>query len=171
MSPNFNIRPAGDAAVLAIIVSNRKTLIIREPDREDPKWKFPGGTVEREETISQALVREIADESGFKIPCQTNNDGTLVLGNDSVMVECLDCVPMLTKHGAYDQYQFLILVQKEQDILYLDGQIRKEDDDETIETRIFEFDSLEKMPDFLWKQLKMLRKGKARLAKINTAAS
>ncbi|HEY5383171.1 MAG TPA: NUDIX domain-containing protein [Candidatus Paceibacterota bacterium] len=171
MTTEFNYPLTGDAAVLAVLVANGKTLVIRQPDRDYSQWKFPGGTVEPGETIYQALVREIEDETGFQIPHFKNAGGMWSLGNEKVMVDYLDCRLIKTKHGTHDQHQFLIRIADERDILYLDGQIRKEDDEETIETRIFEFPVLETMRDFLWKQLKMLRKVKAKLTELEQIAT
>jgi len=39
----------------------------REARNEAGKWEFPGGSVEFNETLEQALVREIREEYGFEI--------------------------------------------------------------------------------------------------------
>ena len=170
MDPDLNSPAPRDAAAIAVIVSGSKVLAIRQPDRDKPQWKCPGGTVEPGESVYQGLIREIHDECGFEIPSTTNAGGTLTLGNDSVTVEYLGGVEIKTWKGVHDQHQFLVIAKDERDILYLDGQMRKEDDLETIETKVFEIDVLEGMRDFLWMQLKMLRKAKARLAETTQAA-
>jgi 8-oxo-dGTP diphosphatase len=39
----------------------------REVRNESGKWEFPGGAVEFNETLAQALVREIREEYGFSV--------------------------------------------------------------------------------------------------------
>jgi 8-oxo-dGTP diphosphatase len=42
----------------------------REARNETGKWEFPGGGVEFNETLEQALVREVREEYGFEIEVQ-----------------------------------------------------------------------------------------------------
>src|SRR5215467_4454036 len=55
--------------VAAIIERNGKLLITQRPMDVHLAglWEFPGGKVEPEETLEQALVREIQEEIGVKI--------------------------------------------------------------------------------------------------------
>lgn len=62
---------------LAVLVKNKKILLLK---RRDPRsafnnqWEFPGGGVEDSETITNCLIREVKEETGFKakIICQLN---------------------------------------------------------------------------------------------------
>ncbi len=149
-----------DVAVLAAIVADGKALVIRsfDPERPNriPMWKFAGGELEEGESPNQTLVREIEDETGFEIPHQKQPDGTLVLGDSTVSVHLLSSPIINTINGSHIQYRFLIKVKDVRDILHLDGQIRKEDDDETIETKVFKVRDLVGLSDFLYYQQQML---------------
>jgi 8-oxo-dGTP diphosphatase len=60
-----------DVIVLAIITCGAKVLIIRRAltpmDVPDLVWAFPGGKVEDGETLEQAVIREVAEETGLRI--------------------------------------------------------------------------------------------------------
>lgn len=63
--------PAREVHVaVAVIVRNEKVLIARRPDHshQGGLLEFPGGKVEPGETVQQALVREIAEETGLQVP-------------------------------------------------------------------------------------------------------
>lgn len=55
---------------LGIVVRDRKLLLLK---RRDPrpefnnKWEFPGGGVENEEAVEACLLREIKEETGYRI--------------------------------------------------------------------------------------------------------
>lgn len=55
---------------VAVIVRDGKVLIARRPDHahQGGLLEFPGGKVEPGETVQQALVREIAEETGLRVP-------------------------------------------------------------------------------------------------------
>ncbi len=60
-----------DVVVLAIITCGAQVLIIRRAltptDVPDLVWAFPGGKVENGETLEQAVIREVAEETGLRI--------------------------------------------------------------------------------------------------------
>ena len=55
---------------VAVIVRDGRVLIARRPDHvhQGGLLEFPGGKVESGETVQQALVREIAEETGLAVP-------------------------------------------------------------------------------------------------------
>ncbi|MGM0769680.1 MAG: Nudix family hydrolase [Pseudomonadota bacterium] len=55
---------------VAVIVREHRVLIARRPDHvhQGGLLEFPGGKVEAGETVRQALVREIREETGLRVP-------------------------------------------------------------------------------------------------------
>lgn len=55
---------------VAVVVRDGRVLIARRPDHvhQGGLLEFPGGKVEPGETVQQALVREIAEETGLRVP-------------------------------------------------------------------------------------------------------
>jgi len=52
-------------ASIAVVVRDRRVLLVRRANPPDAgRWGFPGGKVERGETMAQAAVRELAEETG-----------------------------------------------------------------------------------------------------------
>ena len=47
-----------------VLNENNQILLIKSPNRG---WEYPGGMVEPNETLEQALIREIKEETGIKI--------------------------------------------------------------------------------------------------------
>ncbi|WP_323754070.1 Nudix family hydrolase [Marinobacter sp.] len=58
---------------VAVIVRDGRVLIARRPDHvhQGGLLEFPGGKVEAGETVQQALVREIAEETGLTVPLES----------------------------------------------------------------------------------------------------
>lgn len=54
--------------VAAVIIKNDRVLIARRPENvhQGGKWEFPGGKVEDNESVTDALVRELKEELGIK---------------------------------------------------------------------------------------------------------
>jgi len=54
---------------VAVIISENQILLSRrhEASHQGGKWEFPGGKVELNETVEQALVREIEEELGLQV--------------------------------------------------------------------------------------------------------
>lgn len=175
MDSNFSAPATDDAAVLAAIVSKQKTLVIRSFDPNKPTrkplWKFPGGMVEWEEGESpyEALVREILEETGFLIPHIKRRDGNIVVGSQEVIVHHLSSPIIQIRGHSHVQHRFLVETRNELDILYLDGKTFKEGEDETIETRVFEFQTLLHAPDFLFWQNEMRSEVAQKLSELKTA--
>lgn len=60
-------------APLALIIKNKKILMLQRRDGRvefNNKWEFPGGGVERNESVEQCLKRECLEETGFKVTIQ-----------------------------------------------------------------------------------------------------
>lgn len=55
--------------VAALIRRGDKVLLVREqgPDDPEPFWVLPGGVVESGELLSEALVREVREETGLEV--------------------------------------------------------------------------------------------------------
>lgn len=56
-----------DVVALILINSEKNLFLARRPDTKGNDWEFPGGKVERGETFSQALKREILEELSIEI--------------------------------------------------------------------------------------------------------
>ena len=51
-----------------VVIYNKKVLLVRRIRGEDTgEWAIPGGFVEQKEKIDDAIVREIAEETGIKV--------------------------------------------------------------------------------------------------------
>ena len=55
--------------VAGLILQNNKLLICQRPNFKDHplKWEFPGGKIKNDETIEEALIREINEELSINI--------------------------------------------------------------------------------------------------------
>jgi 8-oxo-dGTP diphosphatase len=52
-------------AAIAVVRRDGRFLLVRRANPPDPgRWGFPGGKVEPGETVAQAAVRELAEETG-----------------------------------------------------------------------------------------------------------
>ncbi|MFS3135604.1 NUDIX hydrolase [Gluconacetobacter sacchari] len=59
------------AAILAVVVRGTRLLLIRRANPPDQGlWGFPGGRIERGETLFQAAERELREETGFATRAQ-----------------------------------------------------------------------------------------------------
>lgn len=54
---------------VGVVTRGSDIFITRRPDHahQGGKWEFPGGKVERDETVTQALARELAEEIGITV--------------------------------------------------------------------------------------------------------
>ncbi len=129
----------GGRAVIAVIYSMGYTVTIKQPHRQDPKTKFPGGEAEEGEHILQALFRETEEETGYKIPMRLIG-GEWVAGDAHVAVHLLRKQRIPGRRGRlHDQYIYLIVIDDPTEIYHLSGKQRGEDADELIEVSVEQF--------------------------------
>ena len=57
----FNIRITG------ILIENNKILLVKQKLSDKRNWSLPGGRLERGETLSQGLIREMKEETGLDV--------------------------------------------------------------------------------------------------------
>lgn len=55
--------------VRAFIVSEGKILLIRE-DNDNGRWTLPGGWADVNESPSESIIREVEEESGYRVECK-----------------------------------------------------------------------------------------------------
>ena len=59
--------------VVGIVTLDNKILLVkRKPTESSLIWQFPGGTVENDETLEQAIVRELREEAGITVKVLEN---------------------------------------------------------------------------------------------------
>ncbi len=58
---SFNIRVTG------ILIEDDKILLVKQKVSDKRNWSLPGGKLERGETLEQALIREMNEETGFDV--------------------------------------------------------------------------------------------------------
>ncbi|SFE37994.1 mutator mutT protein [Phytobacter palmae] len=62
------------AAVLGVIVHESRVLLVRRSNPPDASfWGFPGGKIEAGETLEQAAIREVKEETGLRVICQARD--------------------------------------------------------------------------------------------------
>ena len=57
----FNIRITG------ILIENNEILLVQQKLNDKRNWSLPGGRLERGETLSQGLIREMKEETGLDV--------------------------------------------------------------------------------------------------------
>ena len=121
--------PAPIPAALAILLRDRQVLLVRRANPPDQGlWGFPGGRIERGETVFAAAARELAEETGL--------DGTPIRLLDAL--DLLDHAPDGTL-----RYHFILLA-----VLCMprSGVLRAADD--ALEAGWFDADALRDDPGF-----------------------
>ena len=124
--------------VVAAVYSKTRLLLIIDSWLPDPKWKFPGGGIEKGETAKQAGAREVREETGLKHLKARQ------------LRECLP--PINGKHFVAAQVPEWILDTHGE--CGVDGEIPK----------VFTFAEVEQMPEFLELHRPLLEFTRARLA-------
>lgn len=77
---------------VAVIFRGGRVLIARRPDHvhQGGLLEFPGGKVEQNETVQQALVREILEETGLRVPLASLTPVIVIRHNYGDKQVCLD---------------------------------------------------------------------------------
>ncbi len=57
----FSVRPTG------VLVEDGKILIVKQRVDDSRGWSLPGGKLEHEETLEEALIREMKEETGLDV--------------------------------------------------------------------------------------------------------
>lgn len=57
----FQIRVTG------VLIEDEKILIVKQKVSKERQWSLPGGRAEQGETLEEAVVREMKEETGFDI--------------------------------------------------------------------------------------------------------
>lgn len=57
----FNVRLTG------ILIENNEILLVQQKLSDKRNWSLPGGRLERGETLSQGLIREMKEETGLDV--------------------------------------------------------------------------------------------------------
>lgn len=54
-------------AAIAVVIRARQVLLVRRANPPDAgRWGFPGGKIDRGETVTEAALRELAEETGIR---------------------------------------------------------------------------------------------------------
>lgn len=67
MSQAFFHAPSPIPAVIAVVIENGRALLVRRANPPDAGlWGYPGGKIEYGETVSEAAIRELREETGVE---------------------------------------------------------------------------------------------------------
>lgn len=107
-------------AAKAVIEHEGKILILRESNRyadgtETGNYDFPGGRIDPEETLEQALLREVAEETGMLIEkgdlFHVYENFVDIQGEDTHIVRlyfiCASMLPDVVLSDDHDDYQWI----------------------------------------------------------------
>lgn len=65
------LRPRPELSVGAVAVEGERLLMVRRGrGAAQGRWSLPGGRVEGGETLAEAVVREVAEETGLGVVCE-----------------------------------------------------------------------------------------------------
>jgi mutator protein MutT len=68
MPPILTLSRAVNVCAAAIIVRDKQVLLVQEQKGQIAgRWNMPGGKVESEETATEAIVREVWEETGYRV--------------------------------------------------------------------------------------------------------
>ncbi len=82
-------------AVYAILWNPKKTKVLMVHNKDTDTWTLPGGVVEGNEVLKEALVREVYEETGLQVEPQT-----IVAVNERIFEEKQEHALFLTFQAA-----------------------------------------------------------------------
>ena len=63
----MNLDCAFTVRITGVLIENNKLLLVQQKLSEKRNWSLPGGKLERGETLSQGLIREMKEETGLDV--------------------------------------------------------------------------------------------------------
>ncbi|MGO4387380.1 NUDIX hydrolase [Microvirga sp. 2YAF29] len=97
MSQAFFHAPSPVPAVIAVVIENGRALLVRRANPPDAGlWGYPGGKIEYGETVYEAAIRELREETGVEAEARS-------------IITTLDIV-VRAEDGAVTQHYILIAV-------------------------------------------------------------
>ncbi len=118
--------------VCGLIEHDNKVLIGKKIECDHPvglggKWHIPGGMVENNETLKEALKREIKEETKLEIQIKEPFGYKIIPYNKNkkAKIMCFRCAPKNHKYKASDDLQELKWVKKQDVLKILDKDIIK----------------------------------------------
>lgn len=113
------------SVVIGFVVNSEKLLIIQESKKEcRNKWFFPGGKIEDNETIIDALKRELFEEANIIVDCE----GLFYFDEEYIK----------TDFEKYKRYRFVFLCSTD------DKTEKKIEDEHSIQSKWISFDEIDK---------------------------
>lgn len=139
-----------------ICASAKLGLLIRQPNKNRPMWKIAAGDLNEGEDLFAALLRETLEETGYAIRAPQIGNEVVTPGKETLVYFGKKEVPGRTG-GTHEKHYFAAYVDDPRDVIELDAQLLKEDEVETIETKVFTFEQMEQLSDFLPGQRSFLK--------------
>lgn len=84
----YNVLVRTNKSVRAIIIRDKKILLVHRFKNNIEYWVVPGGGVEDDETLEEALNREVMEETSLKILSHKFLESTLSGGIEHYLYQC-----------------------------------------------------------------------------------